>query len=51
VAYWERMPGEMPETAPGALRKIRDAFARHGVAIEGHVVRCRVIQDSWLQPP
>lgn len=39
VAYWERMPGEMPEAANGAPPKIREAFARAGVAIEGNVVR------------
>jgi hypothetical protein len=36
------MPSELPEAANGAPRKIREALARHGVAIEGYVVRCHM---------
>lgn len=39
IAYREQMPGELPEAANGIPRKVREAFARAGVAIEGHVVR------------
>lgn len=45
VAYWERMPGDLPEAANGAPRKMREALARHGVAIEGNVVRFHSAAD------
>ena len=45
VASQARMPAELPEAASAARRKIREAFARHGVAIEGHVGRFHIVAN------
>ena len=40
VAYWERMPGEIPpQPEAGAIPRIMEALARHGVVIDGNTVQ------------
>ncbi len=43
VAYWKAGPGEMPQAANGALRCMREALARYGLAIEGDVLQLHVL--------
>ncbi len=46
VAYWERMPDELPTNRNGAPSRMKEALARAGVAIEGNVVRFHMIRDQ-----
>ncbi len=45
VAYWERMPGDLPETPNGAIRSMKEALARHGVTIEGNAVHFHMVAN------
>ena len=45
IAYWERMPGDLPETPNGAIRSMKEALARHGVTIEGNAVRFHLVAN------
>jgi transcriptional regulator with XRE-family HTH domain len=45
VAYWERMPGELPVNRNGAPSRMKEALARAGVVIVGDGVRFHMVQN------